>query len=294
MTLTEKISYIKKLIDPYEKHNKKKLFIEQYLKGAGNELKDHFWAEISSSRMAFDLYSWMKNEASVLDIEFEFLLPGLASGGMGPNIDIYIETNEELIFIESKFTESANLHYIDNGYLSPGYYAPTHGKRQMILSKRFHNYFFADAFSKFCYDFESVMTTKGWHKESDWFEPKQETCHLLGLLFFIFDNRNIKRLSGKKIRLLNIFWKMSGDCDHSDLENEFEIRANNLISYILNTEKPNGIEEFKFGSFSVQEMLKDNSLLSKHIVFPEGFKEKFIERNHTIVKGRQRKGFNAS
>lgn len=289
MNYSEKIAYLTKLIEPYEKRNEKKFFIDQYLKGAGKELSHHFWAEKSSSRMAFDLYSWMKDEKSVLDIEFEFRLPALASGGTGPNMDVFIETEEELVFIESKFTESANLHYIDNGYLSPGYYAPTHGNKQMSLITRFHKNDFADKFSEFCYNFESVMTAKGWHNGNDWFEPKQETCHLLGLLFFIFANRNQRRLTGKKIRLFNIFWKMSGDCDHSDLEREFENRANTLTSEILNSGKPNGIVDFKFGSFSVQEMLQDNSLLSKHIVFPNGFKEKFYERNDSIVKERKRK-----
>lgn len=288
MTDSDKVTYFNRLIESYEKQNKKKFFIDQYLKGAGNELKDHFWAEKSSSRMAFDLYSWMKDEKNVLDIEFEFRLPALASGGMGPNIDVFIETKEELIFIESKFTESANLHYIDNGYLSPGYYAPTHGRKQMSLNKRFHNYFFADMFSKFCYDFESVMEENGWHTGIDWFEPKQETCHLLGLLFYIFDNRNRIKVSGKKIRLLNIFWNMNGDCKHSNLEKEFATMANTMISKILNEGNTNGIVDFKFCSFSVQEMLEDNSLLSEHINFPIGFKETFFERNDKIVNGEKR------
>ena len=288
MNDAEKLTYFNKLIEPYEKRREKKFFIDQYLRGAGNELKEHFWSEKSSSRMAFDLYTWMKDDKSVVDIEYEFLLPGLGSGGMRPNMDIFIETEDELIFIESKFTEKANLHYIDNGHLSPAYYAPTHGKKNMILATRFHGYEFADKFSKFCYEFEEIMKEKGWHKGSDWFEPKQETCHLLGVLFYIFDKRNQNRLKGKKIRLFNIFWEMYGDIVQSDLAKEFKTRANTLISEILDNGKPNGIVDFKFGTFTIQEMFQDKTRLSKHIVFPEDIKETIYQRNDSMVKGKKR------
>ena len=99
----DKLRYLESMIQPYEKKKQKKYFIEQFLNGSGNELKDKFWELKSSSRMAYDLYSWMKDDENIKDFEFEFKLPGLKSGGNGPNMDVFIETKDELIFIESKF-----------------------------------------------------------------------------------------------------------------------------------------------------------------------------------------------
>ena len=161
MDFEMQLEYLKKLITPYEKKGKRKLFILQFARGAGNELAEKFWSPISSSRLAFDLYSWLAEEKNVIDFEFEKQLPGLKSGGMGPNMDVFIETQDELIFIESKFTEKAELGYINHknpsaSYLSPAYYADVHGKKAMTLEERFYNKPFAERFSKFCNEWRSV------------------------------------------------------------------------------------------------------------------------------------------
>ena len=198
--------YLLKLFSPYKKKGEIKFFIFQYLRGAGKELNKKFWSPVSSSRLAFNLYSWLaKNDSPVVDFEFEYQLPGLKSGGMGPNMDVYIETKDEIIFIESKFTEKADLNYINledepSSYLSPAYYAPSHGKKGMELKDRFYEYPFAEEFSKFCYSWEKTMRSHlDWREHVDWFEPKQETCHLSGILLFLFDPKNKALIKGKKI-----------------------------------------------------------------------------------------------
>jgi len=99
----EKVSFIKnKLMDKYEKKGLPSYFLFQYLNGAGNELGTKFWQPHSSSRMAFDLYSWLKTNDDALDFCFEKQLDGMKSGGMGPNMDVFIETKDEVIFIEKK------------------------------------------------------------------------------------------------------------------------------------------------------------------------------------------------
>jgi len=40
-------------------------------------LKWKFWEGISSSRLAFDLYSSLINDESVKDFELEYILPGI-------------------------------------------------------------------------------------------------------------------------------------------------------------------------------------------------------------------------
>ena len=285
MTITddEKLKYLEKMIQPYEKKKQKKYPIVQFLLGDGKELCGKFWQKKSSSRMAYDLYSWMKDDERIVDFEFEFQLPGLKSGGKGPNIDVFIETKEELIFIESKFTEKANLHYKDNGYLKEAYYKDgPYGKKKMGLVERFHDNQWANRFSEFCEKWENTMESNHWHEGNDWFEPKQETCHLSGILLFLYDKKSKDRIKNKKIRLCNIFWEIEGDV-FSQMEKQFCKQAQILLDEIIKENNP-GIEDFRINAFSVQDMLKDPQKLSTHITFPPSLEEKIIQRNKTILK----------
>lgn len=279
----KKLEYLEEMIQPYEKKNEKKYFIEQFLHGAGNELDEKFWELRSSSRMAYDLYSWMKDERNVIDFAFEYQLPGLKSGGNGPNMDIFIETKDELIFIESKFTEKANLHYIDNHYLREAYHEKgDYGRKNMPLFERFDGNTWATKFSDFCEKWEKEMNKENWHKGRDWFEPKQETCHLSGILLFLFKDENQQIIKNKKIRLYNIYWKMDGD-ENSAMKQRFCELAQKLINDII-TEDNRGIQDFKIDAFSVQEMLENQERLSPHIKFPENHSKEIFIRNKEILE----------
>ena len=76
LTDEKKVQYFEKMIVPYEKKGQKKYAILQYIRGAGNELEEKFWQDHSSSRMAFDLYSWMQEEkySEIKDFSFEYQL----------------------------------------------------------------------------------------------------------------------------------------------------------------------------------------------------------------------------
>ena len=104
----DKLNYFERMIIPYDKKGKK-LFITQYLSGDGNELNKKFWAVNSSSRFAFELYSWMAREEAkdVLDFQFEKKLKNIVGSPKNPNMDVYIEKKDEIIFIESKFNHSS-------------------------------------------------------------------------------------------------------------------------------------------------------------------------------------------
>lgn len=259
----EKERYLKRLCKPYTKQGKQKFFINQFASGAGNELDGKFWNVKSSSRFAFDLYSWMSEDDSIINLEYEYHLPGMASGGMGPNMDVYVETETEAIFIESKFSESANLHYLDNNYLSKAYYtSEPHGRKKMTLRERYYGNSFADDIAFFIQDFEKEMISNKWHKGNDWFEPKQETCHLIGILLHL--SSNMEYYKGKKIKLYNIYYQFTGD-DHSEMTKCFEAKVHTLLESIQ--DKINGIQ-IEYGSFPVQDMLKNNQLLSDYISFP--------------------------
>lgn len=227
----------------------------------------------------------MSKEPDVIDFEFEYKLPNLKSGGMGPNMDVFIETKDELIFVESKFTERANLHYIDNGYLKKAYYDEEgYGRNNMKLIDRFYRNDWAKLFSKFCLEREEKMKEEGWHKGIDWFEPKQETCHLSGILLFLSENKNHQKIKGKKIRLYNIYWKLEND-KNSPMQLSFCENAQKLIDKIINEYfQELGVFDFKLDAFSVQEMLNDNTKLSPHIKFPSDFKDIITKRNDDILK----------
>jgi hypothetical protein len=280
---TDKLKYLERMIQPYVKKNQKKYPIMQFLLGDGKELSGKFWEKKSSSRMAYDLYSWMQDDSKVLDFAFEYQLPGLKSGGNGPNMDVYIETQDELIFIESKFTEKANLHYMDNGYLKEAYYKDgPYGSNKMGLVKRFYDNQWAKRFSEFCEEWERTMESYHWHEGSDWFEPKQETCHLSGILLFLFNDGNKALIKDKSIRLYNIYWKLENDKE-SDMKKSFCEKAQQLINDIVSSNKSLGIRDFKIDAFTAQEMLKTPGRLSSHIRFPKELCEIITKRNEKIL-----------
>lgn len=294
------IEYLKRLMsDSYVKKGETKYFIFQYLRGAGNELNAKFWSEHSSSRMAFELYSGLAHNDAVEEFEFEKQLEGPKSGGMGPNMDVYIETKDEIIFIESKFTEKADLKYINNknetdSYLSPAYWKDAeYGKKRMPLEERLDKRF-AEPFAKFCTKWEEEMGINNWRKRGtvDWFEPKQETCHLSGIFFYLFNAKNKELISNKKkIRLFNIYWDLGGE-GKSEMEKAFVAKANSMIEEIIshNKEELNGID-FKIDAFSVQEMLADPHKLSPHINSFGDDVDIRLEQFREVVKNRTRKSF---
>ena len=269
MDKTKQLQYLNRLMfEPYEGGGETKFFFFQFLQGSGNELLKKFWSKNSSSRMAFELYSPLVKDSEVKDFEFEYQLPALASGGTGPNMDVYIETEDEIIFVESKYTETADLRYITESYLSPGYYADIHGGK--TLDERFRKYPYAEDFAKFCRKWQEIMdANESWKESSDWFEPKQETCHLSGILFYIFDPKRRALIEKKKkIRLCNVFWAMDGD-RMSDMEQAFVKMANDLVRNIVNDNSAkypflNGLD-FQMKAFSVQHLLENPKLLSEHI-----------------------------
>ena len=98
----EKVEYYQRLSKAYIKNNKIKRFIYQYLEGDGNELASKFFNVYSSSRICFEMYSWMANLDRILDIEFEYHLPSMNSSSfelMGSNMDVYYELFNPLNFL---------------------------------------------------------------------------------------------------------------------------------------------------------------------------------------------------
>ena len=90
----EKLEYYRRLCIPYFKNGKKKRFIDQLLDGNGNEIqRTKFFECTSSSRLCFELFSWMAKRKEITDIELEYHLPPLKSTfpmkAKGDNMDVF-------------------------------------------------------------------------------------------------------------------------------------------------------------------------------------------------------------
>lgn len=257
----QKFEYFQRLIEPYTKKNVKRFFIDQYLNGDGNELKDKFWNVISSSRLAFDLYSWIPG------VEFEFKLPGVICSNKGaagvPNMDVYIETDEHMVFIESKYTESAGLKYCkgNNPALSKAYWDKGIYNGLPLQNRFYGRKDIGEKFCDFCAEVQSeidinVKSQDGWK----WFDVKQETCHLFGIIMYALNARKIggayvcdpNRINNKKISLCNIIWKLSGDDFRAAFPMFFKKKAEELVNEVLGN-------CFSYEVYTVQDLLIKDS-----------------------------------
>lgn len=241
-----RIEYERRLSVPY--NNGTQSFMDQYLKGGGSELEKKFWSRISSSRLCFELYSWIVNTPQCIGFAFEYKLPRLGTLGT-PNMDVYIETNNEIWYIESKFTENVNNQTFGNDLpeqywkevdeqgnsRSGGGFHTTQGKyREKSLIDRFgRNEKLQLAFQRFCEETDRQAQSTD---PEDWFDAKQETCHILGIIIKILNssrNQGIDYVQ-KKINFANIVY--SFDEPITAFTKDFIDRAKSLVMEITNVE----------------------------------------------------------
>jgi len=240
-----KLDYFERLISD---NHSKSYFIEQFLKGSGNELKTKFWSPRSSSRLCFDLYSWLCNDPKVKNLQFEKHLPGVKTGRKSgaPNMDVYFEYGKDLVFIESKYTEKDSWEYMkdeerDGYHLSEAYWGTNddgYKSCKLNIAERFHGQQkIAELFSKFCNEIQVLIDDKKQNQKEyfmyRWFDPKQETCHLFGIIFYVLNND----IRGKRVHLCNNVWKCEGSHDCFDIEGSivgcFKEKAENMLNEIF-------------------------------------------------------------
>lgn len=224
--------YLRRLKTPYLKKGKKKSFFEQYQHGSGQEIKDgKFWRTISSSRLCFDLYSWMAEDNIYIDIEFEKKLVGLNGGGSPPNMDAFFETSSEIFFIESKYTEEVSGQFsIPQAYwVETDEYYTTKGKltNKPILTRYRGHADVKDAFVSFI---NYVKELESQRIGSTWFDSKQEICHLLGIVYYILENKPKKAVHFLNVAANHIDDKISDQFCRKGKDMVLAILKNNNIS----------------------------------------------------------------
>lgn len=259
ISLEQKIEYLNRLSKPYINNNKKKIFFDQYMNGDGSELKSKFWSKHSSSRIAFDLYSCLANENKIDDFEFEYQLPGIIyknkeSGK--PNMDVYYQKGSNIYFIESKFTETPSSQLPQAYYIKTDKYKNTSGDYvNEPLQNRFrNNLFIAELFSDFCYSYIGNIKKN----TKDWFDYKQEICHLFGIIFYA--KEKLTKSTIKQIDFRNIVYDFD---DYKDLGKEhisqsalhFINDAKDLVNRIFEHEKID--IKFSYNYDFIQRILPD-------------------------------------
>lgn len=268
ITTEEKLSYYERLIMPYHEKGIQRFFIDQYLIGNGKELKSKFWSKNSSSRLAFDLYSWIAKEPIITSFQFEKKLPGVICSKKGtagvPNMDVYFETKSDIVFIESKYLEKTSWKY-KNGDLSKAYW-DNNKYGELDFGERFYGKTnIAKAFSNFCNNIQnSIDHFDNYAKEKwNWFDAKQETCHLFGIIFYLLNARkenqsylcDDKFKQSKKIHLYNIIWELESDDFEQNTDSFpvfFEKQAVKLVKTCLGDSV-----QFDFIITTIQELLKE-------------------------------------
>ncbi len=252
-----RLQYFERLI---AKNDSDKYFIEQFLQGSGNELKKKFWSDRSSSRLCFDLYSWLCIEKGIKNFQFEKHLPGILVGenrtAGTPNIDVFFEKGDDVVFVESKYTEKSGWGYKDGFYLSEAYWGENGYKScKMSIGERFYDQpNIAELFRLFCEEIQIEIKERKENelKQYSWFDPKQETCHLFGIIFYVINNK-IKK---KNIFLCNNVYDIkNSDCFKIDgsIVEVFKKKAELMLNKIF--EENNC--KFTFEVHTIQEMLEN-------------------------------------
>jgi len=231
----DKEEYLKRLGIKYIKNGIEKSFKEQYLKAEGNELDYKFFSPISSSRLCFELFSFLANDEDIIDIEFEYFLPGLKSihgyKVPQPNMDVYYEDNE-IHFIESKFTEISQNKKEDISKNYYDYYLDGNNNIDKsvldICNIRFDgNLIFAKYFIKLVNDILNYAEEKGLFNNKDWFNLKQEITHIFGIGQYIY-----KYKPTKNIKFTNLVYLF--DNGISKLASKFRSLVVNMMNKYIN------------------------------------------------------------
>ena len=271
-----KEEYLERLRTKYIKRGIEKTFEEQYLKAEGHELDGKFFSPISSSRLCFELFSWMAFDGNIEDIEFEYFLPGLKSvhgyAVPQPNMDVYYE-NEDINFVESKFTEQS---YNKKEAISKKYYDYyLDGKNNVgnflteIAMIRFDgNILFAKYFSKLVNEILEYGEDHKLLNKKDWFDLKQEITHIFGIGQYIYKFRPTKNI--KFTNLVYLF-----DNGTSLLAQYFRVLAVKMMNkYINELELPIlFFYDFKYMQDYVQELILNRRAFASNKKIKEIFKE---------------------
>lgn len=207
----EQREYFCRLAVPYKNAGEagKTNFAMQFSEGDGSELRKKFWSVRSSSRYAFEMYSWMASSKKYNCIQFEKKLKGLKGYSVGvPNMDVYFETDDTITFIESKLLEFTKLNL--NG-LKDSYYkekGESNHVKGKLEDRYYGNEYFAKKISEFIKEVELKIEQYQTFDKNDYFDIKQEITHIIGIILFIWnsDAETPGMYADKNIEFFNVVY----------------------------------------------------------------------------------------
>lgn len=260
LSLDDKLAYIQRLMQPYQKSSRE-YFLFQYLEGDGNELKDSFWSVYSSSRFAFELYSWMANDDRVKEFAFERKLVGLRLKGRPtpPNMDVYLEIDDRVIFIESKLTEEytfAKFKISSSYYKKEGDIGDSGKKINMSLVERYQNKEkIAEEFREFIERTTELLKNNAKKVHKGWMEFRQEITHLVGIALTVATSNGKYR--EKNIEFYNVYYEF-GDEIYGYIGKFFEEAQERMTNLLV---KEGLCKGFIYRPISAQNLVAEKTLL---------------------------------
>lgn len=238
---SEKLDLYRRLCIPYYKLKKKKRFITQFLDGVGNELsREKFFECTSSSRLCFELFSWLASYDCVQDIELEYHLPPLKSKTdykvKGANMDVFCVQNKNIFFIESKFLEDTKntVNAISKSYYlesNRGNGTKAAFNKEALLDRYWNNYNLALTFPDFVFEMIDYTSKNDFGRTNDCFDLKQMITHMYGICQFIY--RNKQKLNGRCVYFY--FMRYNMDKGTSDIAAYFKKRTNEMMDDYIRT-----------------------------------------------------------
>jgi len=277
--------YFERLITPTKRtingHEETAYFIMDYLQGEGNELGGKFFSPYSSSRLCFDLYSWLGSPEyhnQGYEVVFEKYLPRLrlSYNNPYPNMDVMIRRGDTLLFIESKFTETTGYpsksKASENSFGLPLSYSMGLGdlsseEKKALCQRYYDNEEAAKGFREFILDINEFA--KASPNDSDWFDPKQECTHLFGILFYLLGvdpAHSVQTDFGGGIHHVLFYNIIYGfDFQKSSMVDRFLAKGNGLIQGLL---QENRIDvTFEYDAVSVQQFYQTIIVSKTPVVF---------------------------
>jgi hypothetical protein len=107
-------------------------------------------------------------------------------------------------------------------------------------------------FVSFIDDISQQVNMKG---AVSWFDAKQETCHLLGIVNYILD---LDLAEGEKV--VN-FYNVAANFEQDDFADYFRIKGEEMVRNILKTR--NLSLQFNYGLYSIKEFFENHGWLDK-------------------------------
>ena len=210
-------------------------------------------------------------------------------------MDAFFETGDDVIFIESKYTEKSDWKYKDDKYnngffLSEAYWGEKnegYKSCRLTIGERFYGYNkIAELFCAFCKEIQAEINNRKEREQVkySWFDPKQETCHLFGIIFYVIQNE----IKNKNIFMCNNVYEIK-DSDSFEIDGTiievFKKKAESMLNEIF---KVNNCK-FTFEVNTIQDMLQ-NGFKGKDFANARLFAlhdvslVDYIEKNYKAIK----------